>query len=223
LNNARTSQLEKLVNITGLSNFQNAHDKGKGVLFVHYHSAATDLFWPCFSLHHHEIGIFIGRATKLPNKYKKDETLRVEGKNDPNLLFKYVKQLKQAQETLKEGGIIHLLPDGLAGTRGTPKILHNRTRNFQPGFVELALQEQVPILPACTFFDLRGKLHVKIFEPFDFGPEAMSDEEKKNMLIDQYVDYLHKCWQEQPWNTPVHLMNRHLDLPLAGGSGSPGI
>ena len=116
----------------------------------------------------------------------------------------------QAEETLKQGGIIHILPDGFIGRRSIEREFYNRKRGFQPGFAELALPERVPILTVCTFFDLKGKLYIQIFEPFDFGPATISDEEKIDMLVDQYVNYLHKCWQTKPWNTPVEIMKRYL-------------
>ena len=209
------TQFRQLVSVSGASQFINIYQKREGILLLFYHSECRRLFQKYLNHCYFGRGVSIGRINELLRK-------KGQGENKFEKLLEKTRQYKRAKNELEAGGIVQILPDGMQGSRGIPKDFHARKYNFQTGFAELALDTGAHLIPVDVYSTMKGQLQIDYLKPLDKGSAKMNRQQRIEIVVDQYVDYLHKCWQKQPWNTPVHTMEKHLNLPLVNpisGSG----
>lgn len=190
--------------VSGREHLEAALRLGQGVVLVHYHGSFTSLcdvwltqngFAPF-----HTVGLW---ARDRQEDWRKPLVRIMESARD----------LKTAHETLQQGRIVRIFPDGYKGSRFNITPFCGRLQRFPTSFAELALQNSAPILPTSLTPDARGRLHLRFGPPFavlqaDYVAQVKS-------LVEQYAAYLSHQWQTQLTSIPWKRIKRHLANPPA--------
>ncbi len=132
-----------------------------------------------------------------------------------------LRQTYLARRVLMDGGMLHMVPDGLQGNSGVPVPFHGRVRRLATGFAELAVSTGAPVVPVIATMDVDGRIHVEFSAPLDTGPEDMERRERIEGLIRQYARFLEIRWSDDPGGVRMHHVEHFLELPAltAGHAG----
>ena len=80
-----------------------------------------------------------------------------------------LRQTYMARRVLMDGGMLHMVPDGLQGDSGVLVPFHGRMRRLATGFAELAVSTGAAVVPVIANMDVDGRIHVEFFERLDTG------------------------------------------------------
>lgn len=139
----------------------------------------------------------------------------------------YTRQLTLAYQTLRQGGVISIAPDMNRGYG--PQItvpFHGRMHQFHRSFAEVAVLTQAQVFFVASELPRYDEFRFRLVGPLDMGTPAMSQEERVQWLMEQYVTHLGLQWVKTPWAIPWALMREHLAYPpvahsSAGKAASP--
>lgn len=208
---------DQRVKVIGLSQLQDRYQKGPGIVLVSYHSVFAKLIPLCLKRHGFENRITIGLTRSILKT--KGETATESAR-----MLEHTRQLVTTRKVLKAGGIAFMLPDGFYGNHGLWREFYKRQREFKTSFAELAVSNNAVVIPIVPSLTEDGTFTLTILEPFDTNP-AFSKEEQINHLVEQYISFLAKCWQN-PWDIYMIHFAKHLafptmvDEPTTGWTGS---
>ncbi|HET9405572.1 MAG TPA: hypothetical protein VFO57_13425 [Burkholderiales bacterium] len=185
---------------------RSALAQGRGVVCAHYHTLFAPLFWTW--LEHHGIapGVLIREWVKSrpPAEAGDPKTQALEG----------ARELKSSLDTLRRGGIAHVMADGYAGNRKAVLPFCNRKRGFETTFSDLALMSGAPILTVVARFGADGRVRIEIGPALSNDP-ALDRVARTERLLQQFLAHLHRHWLEHPADISWFQMKRHLALPPA--------
>jgi lauroyl/myristoyl acyltransferase len=190
--------------VAGESILRSALARGRGVICAHYHTPFAPLFstW----LEHSGIapGVLIREWVKTRHRDAASDrrTQAIEG----------ARELKSALDTLRQGGITHVMADGHAGSHKTVLPFCNRQRGFETTFATLALMTGAPIITVAARFHAGARIRIEIGPAFTDDP-ALSRTARIERLLRQFVTHLHRHWTEHPADIPWFQMITHLALP----------
>jgi KDO2-lipid IV(A) lauroyltransferase len=125
----------------------------------------------------------------------------------------HLRQTYLARRVLMDGGMLHMVPDGLHGSSGILVPFHGRMRNFATGFAELALGTGAAVVPVIANMDVDGRIHVEFSTPLDTGSGDLERQERIENLIRQYGSYLENHWSDDPGSVRMHHVEHFLGLP----------
>ena len=182
------NELNRIVAVNGWSHFQQAYDQGDGVILAHYHATNMRFIWPYLKQRGFDIDVNIGGIGRRLGVRGLKVMKKVE----------YGRKLFMAQTSLKDGGLVCIVPDGYGGNGGLSLSFHNRTREFRTTFAELALNTGARVVPAFITMDRHGQFHVKFHAALDPGSDTLSRQERIKLLVTQYVDHVEKQWASAP-------------------------
>ena len=102
-----------------------------------------------------------------------------------------------AKKILLLGGNVEIAPDGYFGTKMLTYELFGKARGFSIGFAELASSTNSCVLPVGIDVNEQGIITINIWPLLQANKE---DTEQGNLtfLVDYYVNYLRKCWNNSP-------------------------
>ena len=200
-------EFDQRVNITGLSQLQERYQHGPGIILVSYHSVFAKLIPLCLKHCGFENSVTIGLTRSILKT--KGETATKSART-----IEHACQLMATRKVLKAGGIAFMLPDGFYGNYGIWRKFYKRQREFKTGFAELAISDNAVVIPVVPSLAEDGRFKLTILEPFDTNT-ALSKKEQVNHLVEQYISFLAKCWQN-PWNIYMIHFAKHLAFPTMG-------
>lgn len=201
-------QFAQLVKVHGLDRLQRVYQQKRGVILVHHYAVFTPLVWTWLSRYGFENKATIGRIRRV---------LRTQDGRPTELTRTLLKsrQLHMARQTLLQGGLVRILPDGAGGQQGLLLPFYNRQILFRTGFAELALHTGAVVMPVKASLVINQGFTIEFCEPLDSGTPAMSHTERTALLVQQYAAFLAQQWHSEPWNLRWRVMERHLNLPAA--------
>jgi aryl carrier-like protein len=126
----------------------------------------------------------------------------------------YTRQLELVRETLQQSGVIGTAPDANLG-HGTQITVpfHGRLHRFRTSFAELALLTHAQVFFVASDLLRYNQFSFRLVGPFDMGQAAMSDAERVQWLMEQYVTQLRAQWARSPWAVTWGQMAKHLAYP----------
>jgi KDO2-lipid IV(A) lauroyltransferase len=123
-----------------------------------------------------------------------------------------LRQTFVARRVLLDGGMLHLVADGLKGSSGVLVPFHGRMRRLATGFAELAVSTGAAVVPVIANMDVNGQIHVEFFEPLDTPSSDLDRREQVEGLIRQYVSFLQARWSDDPGSVRMHHVEHFLRL-----------
>jgi len=187
---------------------------GDGVMIVVFHSVLDPFIFPLLKTVTTADLQFIGgkeirecMATRTPTT---------------NTKFLFAGQLLKAAQTLQNGGMVAISPDGMHGERGREFRFLNRSREFQPGFAELALHTRARLLPVDLILQADGSFSLQFFREFRVERKNMvCDETRVAELVTEYVAWVSERWMNNPGNVRLQKIRQHLALPPVTDAPTP--
>lgn len=189
------------VKINGINHLDDALKAGKGVVLLNSHFGFAEIALTLFSRLNYPIFATVVRekganSMKVKGIKKSFEPVLLQFKDQSN--EELIKLLFKARQTLRSGGIVHLLGDGYHGKSSINFTFLGKVRGFRPSFAELALSSGAAIVPMIARINPKGEVFVEIIPPLDQGVQEMEHADKVNYLMKQYIDILADCWKKEP-------------------------
>ncbi|MBY0436397.1 MAG: lysophospholipid acyltransferase family protein [Cyclobacteriaceae bacterium] len=187
------ADLEKFLDTHGLENYEAAHAKGKGVMFLTCHLGAFDLQITNMALRGLKPNI-IGTALK-------DERLN-------ELLWKYRnafgavaiergKESTRLFKTLKSGGSIAILIDQDTRVKSRFVDFFSMPAATPIGATVLALRTGAAVVPTYIYLDAKGRQQMHILPEI---PLEISGDEEKDLVVNtqNFTRFIEKVIREHP-------------------------
>lgn len=190
------------IHVDDLDKLTRAKEQGRGVVLVRSHDQAGP-WLASLKLADYRVGSVGYLVKQLPSGSAADE----------NALFAH--QLRRAIEKLREGQVVEIHGDGFHGTgSGIEYRFHQRRRRFQHGFAELAVISNADVFVVDCTLQRSFKVEAKLVGPLNNGSEDQCHKKRSEMLLNQYLQVLHKRWAETPWMVTYWKMSEHLKDPV---------
>ena len=199
----------------GGSNIQEWLRNGKGVVFINSHNAMGH----CFLLYLVRLGF--GNICHLgdfphPLSFYPDWKKAIRQVEFSHSEGFYLRHLYTATQVLKQGGILHISPDGFIGNRYITLPFLGRNVPFRTGFAELVLDSGATVVPVFTSIDVSGYVKIEITNPLNSEQPGLSRADRIESLTRQYAGFLEKKWAAEPGNIAWPHMERLLEFPPLG-------
>jgi acyl-coenzyme A synthetase/AMP-(fatty) acid ligase/acyl carrier protein len=201
----RAQDFRRICHVTGAEHLHAVRATGRGVIFAHHHALFARTFWRWLADQELPMGVSI-----FPKAW--------QGSSPEGGAARNVAQLRMAEETLRNGGVAHIMVDGYKGKRHLTLPFLNKERRFLTGFGELALLSGAAVLPVATVMMPTGHLTITIGAPFDAGSANEADT-RVQLLVQQYVTHLEQQWRAEPANIGRHHLATYLQLPVPTQEG----
>jgi len=211
LSRCSDQEFHKWVRFTGEEQLQPLRDTGKGLIFVSSHFGLSrcvplTLCRQGYDLH----SVEAANVLKKIGAKSSDRLKVIEVGGGATFLLR---QAFMARRVLMDGGMLHMVPDGLKGSSSIQIPFHGRMRSFATGFAELALGTGAAVVPVIANMDVDGRIHVEFSAPLDTGSEDLERQERIENLIRQYGSYLENRWSDDPGSVRMHHVEHFLGLP----------
>ncbi|MBU2649757.1 MAG: hypothetical protein KKA81_02375 [Bacteroidetes bacterium] len=207
------SSLKKVLHTEGLEIFEQAVQKGKGVILVNSHYGFVESALSVFPNLGYKNFYTIIRG-------KGSTSMKISGlgrKRQPNIIvFKdhsnaeLFRIMFKAREVLNQGGIFHILGDGYHGKSSITVNFLGRVRGFRGSFAELGLSTEASILPIFITTDNQGNLFYHIENELDKGDDSLPHPERVEYIVKQYTSRLEHWWKKEPQHIHWGFMEKYL-------------
>lgn len=206
----------------GREHFEQACNQGRGVMLVTYHSTTRGLGSELLS------HLTPGQSVFVPSqavgrkraRFADAEAWQAAG-SDPNLGLRAreiawsAAQGMDGLRTLRAGGVVLSIADGamedMPGAQ--QRAVGGRVYRIGPGFAELALSCQAPILPMYSRFERSGAIRITFLPPLHPAPKLITHTEQVADLVTQYANFLADAWRTAPESLPVGQIASFLQQP----------
>jgi hypothetical protein len=202
LASAGRAEFDALCRVRGADHLERARAHGRGVVFAHAHTVATQLFWAWLKHLGIEAGITIWQwSWSIDAEHG--------GQRDPKVrVLAAARELHAAAGLLRAGGLVHVLADGFQGGRPIELPFFGRRRRFATGFAELALRSHAPVLAAFVSVGDDGGVGI------DIEPLAAAEAADAPALVREYAAWLSRKWRDHAANLPWKNLTKQLKQPL---------
>ena len=200
--------LKTRVKIEGEEYWNQAFQKGKGVIAVTGHMGNFELLTAYFSLNGYKVTV-LSREVYDP---RLDELLKRNRKLVGVETLSASEDTRKIIRVLKRGETLGITPDQDSKTyRGVFVEFFGKKANTPVGPALLHLRYGSPILPIALLRNGKDKYIIKIRKPIDFEPQKIDDENIKEITqrytkeLEQIIRenpsqwvWMHKRWKTQP-------------------------
>lgn len=210
------------VRFDGKERFEQATNQGRGVVLVTYHSTTRGLGGEMLSHLAPGQGVFVPSQAvgRKRARFADAEAWQAAG-SDPNPRLRAREIAWSAAQgidglrTLHAGGVVLIIPDGVMEDMpgAQQRAVGGRTYRIGPGFAELALSRQAPILPMVSRFERSGAIRITFLPPLRPAPEPATRIEQVADLVTQYANFLVEAWRAAPESLPTGQIDYFLQRP----------
>jgi len=201
-------KLEKIVEMKGMENFEEADRRGKGVVFVACHLGAFELQITSMAVRKFN---FMVIGTPLKDKRLNDLMWKHRNKNGTNAVERD-KATFPMLKTLKSGGSVALLIDqDTDKVRNTFVEFFGRQASTPIGAALLALKTGAAVLPAFSHLGEDGLQHIEILPeiPLRITGNEEEDIQYNTQVFTRFIEerirrypaqwvWMHERWKTQP-------------------------
>ncbi|MEO2015941.1 MAG: hypothetical protein ABGZ53_16400 [Fuerstiella sp.] len=185
---------------------EEAVTAGDGVMIIVFHSVLDPFIFPLLKTLTTADLQFIG------GQEIREHVAAMAPTKNTRLFF--AGQMLRAAQTLQNGGMVAVSPDGLHGESGREFRFLNRCRDFQPGFAELALHTRARLVPVDLTLEADGSFRLQFFREFRVDRKNVDCHETRVAeLISEYVAWVSERWTNNPGNVRLQKIRQHLALP----------
>lgn len=217
------------VHFDGRERFEQAYNQGRGVMLVTYHSTTRGLGSELLS------HLTPGQSVFVPSqavgrkraRFADAEAWRAAGSDpNPGLRAREIAwsaaQGMDGLRTLRAGGVVLIIPDGaMADMPGAQqRAVGDRAYRIGPGFAELALSCQAPILPMVSRFERSGAIRITFLPPLHPALAPATRPAQVAGLVTQYAHFLAEAWRAAPESLPAGQIASFLQQPRAASDQS---
>jgi Kdo2-lipid IVA lauroyltransferase/acyltransferase len=201
--------VEEVVVYDGLENFEQAHERGKGVLFLTAHFGGWELSAFAHSLYGHPMNI-VARGLdniyldRLVTKYRTMHGNRIVDKDD------FVRGLLAAMKAGEAVGI--LMDTNMTPPQGIFVDFFGIPACTASGLARIALRTDAAVVPGFTIWDVELKKYRLRFDPAvdlvrsgDLEADILTNTQKFTSIIEKYVRkypeqwlWVHRRWKTRP-------------------------
>jgi amino acid adenylation domain-containing protein len=216
-----------LVIFDGRELFQQARSQGRGVVVVTYHSATRELANALLTCLAPEDG-FVVPSQAVGRKHSRRADIKAweAAGSDPSPALRAreiawsAAQAMEGLRTLRAGGVVVIIPDGaMEDMPGAQRrSVGGRAHRIGPGFAELALSSQAPILPMYSRFERSGAIRITFLPPLHAAPGLGTHAERVDALVTQHARFLEEAWRAAPESLPANQIDRYLRQPPAAAN-----
>jgi Kdo2-lipid IVA lauroyltransferase/acyltransferase len=205
--------VEEIVVYDGLENFERAHDRGKGVLFLTAHFGGWELSAFTHSLRGHPMNI-VARGLdnlyldRLVTQYRTMHGNRIVDKDD------FVRGLLGAMKAGEAVGI--LMDTNMTPPQGVFVDFFGLPACTASGLARIALRTDAAVVPGFTLWDAELKKYRLRFDPAvdlvrtgDLEADIQANTQKFTSIIENYVRkypeqwlWVHRRWKTRPAGQP---------------------
>jgi lauroyl/myristoyl acyltransferase len=116
---------------------------------------------------------------------------------------------------LRAGGVVLIIPDGVMEDMpgAQQRAVGGRAYKIGPGFAELALSCQAPILPMVSRFERSGAIRITFLPPLRPATEPATRTEQVADLVTQYANFMAEAWRAAPESLPTGQIDYFLQRP----------
>jgi len=208
---------DRLFHAYGLDHLEHAYAAGKGVVLVTLHSTSSRAASAGIRrlLRSQPIQTISHKRAQSIDRLRFEEEEPQDSRPDNVTLSTDL--MMKGYQSLKEGQIIQLVPDGRAfSIRDNPVSISGRSTYIQSGFAKIALLADAPIIPLLTTRRLDGSVHFTFFPPLVPRDMQAPLERKIADLVKQYAAFLERSWKSAPESVPWTKMDDYLRWPASG-------
>lgn len=199
---------ESLVAVAGRKHLEDALASGSGTLLIHSHTLFTQLLWRWLEHQSIDQGLTLWQWTWTRNRsdLKDPKITALEG----------ARELHAATQSLKKGGLVHVLADGgRVGSKQVELPFFGRRRPFQPTFADLALATRANLVTADLTVKRDGTFQLDFGALEDAGTGGAGKPEA-DRIVRAYARHLAQRWTRHWSNLPWRQMVRFMKFPPAG-------
>jgi Kdo2-lipid IVA lauroyltransferase/acyltransferase len=201
--------VEQVVVYDGLENYERAHARGKGVLFLTAHFGGWELSAFTHSLHGHWMHVVVRAMDnvyldRLIRRYRTMHGNQIVGKDD------FVRGLLAA---MKAGEVVGILMDtNMTPPQGIFVDFFGIPACTASGLARIALRTDAAVVPTFTIWDAQLKKYRLRFDPAvelirtgDIEADIQANTQKFTTIIEEYVRnypeqwlWVHRRWKTRP-------------------------
>jgi len=205
--------IDEVVIYDGLENYEKAHARGKGVLFLTAHFGAWELSAFAHSLHGHWLYVVMRHLDnvyldRLSLKYRTMHGNKTVDKDD------FVRGLLAA---MKAGEVVGILMDtNMTPPQGVFVDFFGIPACTASGLARIALRTDAAVVPGFTIWDTKLKKYRLKFDPAvelirtgDNEADIVANTQKFTKIIEDYVRqypeqwlWVHRRWKTRPEGQP---------------------
>ena len=175
-------EFQRWVTVEGLDTLRRAYEQGRGVVLV--------------TSHFTQMGVTrsVIRRSGLPQAvWVQGLYERAFERAEAPLTSLYTRQLYEAQQVLRGGGIVGVAADGKEGSgAGLMMPFFGRQLALKTGFAELATTANAPVVLVRVAMDLEGHVKVVFMPPLAVSGEV--HQQQVASLVLQYAEVLRQEW-----------------------------
>lgn len=194
-NNYSPIELSKNFILENWKYYEQAATTGKGIIFVLSHFGIAQIFLKYMKSQGYDI-LALPYGLKphsnnpvIPSDVSEKERVKLSSKN-----------LSHAFESLQNGGLVYILPDGKFGKANVIVPFFGRERAVRSGFAKLAIMANAIVIPVTVKHNNWGKIILRFFQPLIHGDAKEEFGARESLLVKSYTEHLAQIWAESPGN-----------------------
>jgi acyl-CoA synthetase (AMP-forming)/AMP-acid ligase II/lauroyl/myristoyl acyltransferase/acyl carrier protein len=213
IDRAGSEEFEWLFPVEGWKHLERAYTAGRGVVLVTLHSTASHVASAAIyrRLNARPIQTISRKRAQRIERLRGDELPWNAPIDDATLTSDL---LIRGYQTLKQGEIIQLVPDGLAFSVQDEAVnVAGRSVYIQSGFAKIGLLADAAIIPVLTTRRLDGGFRFTFFPPLAPSDPRAPLEGKILDLVRQFAAFLERGWKRAPECVTWPKMKKYLHWP----------
>jgi len=229
IDHAPKAERGRLINFNGLEHLYHAQKSGRGTILLTYHSPATPIASSILAritgLRHIQT-LSLVQSDQMAEREFGDEAESPADKarfNQRRSGWSAAFTL-QGHRILSQKGVLQIVND-ISYTQGRyfRRSIGRRWYDLKPGFAELALLTGAAVLPAFSWFDAAGCIHLTLLPELKPLSSSAAHLTRVEQMIDQYTAFVEDSWRKLPESVSWGALRRYANQPVSLERTSPAL